>query len=375
MRGRASAVPAMLVDKKGLKSGKSVGVAGASFAGTPGSSSSSVEALVGGCAAPVCCGCKRLITSDINALQCDGCQSAEVWKCAECLNLAPRIYASLIKDCKELKWFCQGCEWERLQGRDKKLDGSGEILKILDKVLDKLTLQEDRLRDKVEVSVFEDGMSKKVDVSVLESLERRLAAMEKKLERMADFPVLTEGQGKQSGGRVDRKVGEEEEGERERRKNCVIVRGMRESESLDAQVRIEEDRERVKELFKCLDCDDACVSKVLRLGSRLGNNMEGKDGEKSEDSKPRPLKLVLTSEEEKNKILGEAKNLRLIAEGGWDKVFVHQDRTPGERERRYWLGVELKKRREEGEKDLVIFRGRIIMGRPRQVVGPTDLSS
>ena len=51
-------------------------------------------------------------------------------------------------------------------------------------------------------------------------------------------------------------------------------------------------------------------------------------------SRPRPIKLVLENEEVRNALLKEAKNLNRIKEGGLDKVFIHQDLTPKEREQR-----------------------------------------
>ena len=54
--------------------------------------------------------------------------------------------------------------------------------------------------------------------------------------------------------------------------------------------------------------------------------------------RPRPLKIVLASEEMRSKLLLRAKNLRNLKEGGWSRVFIHRDLTPTERGRGGWLG-------------------------------------
>jgi len=55
--------------------------------------------------------------------------------------------------------------------------------------------------------------------------------------------------------------------------------------------------------------------------------------------------------------------LREKKDGGWEKVFVHQDLTPKQRKERNKLVQELKDRLASGEKDLVIFLGKIVKRR------------
>lgn len=55
--------------------------------------------------------------------------------------------------------------------------------------------------------------------------------------------------------------------------------------------------------------------------------------------------------------------MREKKDGGWEKVFVHQDLTPKQRKERNKLVQELKDRLASGEKDLVIFLGKIVKRR------------
>jgi len=58
------------------------------------------------------------------------------------------------------------------------------------------------------------------------------------------------------------------------------------------------------------------------------------------------LKLVLASEDQKDKILYRSKNVR----GKKDKLFIHQDLTPKQRERQRQLVAELKDRQTKGRR-------------------------
>ena len=58
---------------------------------------------------PKCSGCGVTVTDEVNALQCDICESPDVWKCTDCLGIPPPLYSALF-GCKELKWLCADCE-------------------------------------------------------------------------------------------------------------------------------------------------------------------------------------------------------------------------------------------------------------------------
>ena len=75
------------------------------------------------------------------------------------------------------------------------------------------------------------------------------------------------------------------------------------------------------------------------------------------------MKVVLDSAESKISLLKKAKNLREKQEGGWSKVFIPQDLTPKQREARKPLVVELKERKTNGEKDLIIYNGKVVKKR------------
>ena len=153
----------------------------------------------------------------------------------------------------------------------------------------------------------------------------------------------------------------EEIDDRERRKTSIIVHGLPESTSDDKDIRSAGDAELLTNMLEELDCKDVQVMKSIRLG-KYTNGMQDttNTGSSSTEPKPRPVKLVLSSENEKNKLLKLSKNLKTIEDGVWRKVFLHQDLTVKERETRKALVLELKRRVALGEQDLAIINGKIV---------------
>jgi len=90
------------------------------------------------------------------------------------------------------------------------------------------------------------------------------------------------------------------------------------------------------------------------------------------DEKPRPLKLVTDSYENRTNLILNAKNLRIRKEGGWDKVFLHQDLTPRQREARKMRVEKLKQRIAQGETDLILLNNGSIVKRRRPYQGRTE---
>ena len=106
MRGRIQASKAM--DKKSVKSklkGQPPSL------GSPAPVGSRQQLLTDGAldVCPMCCGCGVTVSDEVNALQCDLCESPDMWKCTDCLGIPPSLYSALF-GCKELKWFCADCD-------------------------------------------------------------------------------------------------------------------------------------------------------------------------------------------------------------------------------------------------------------------------
>lgn len=135
----------------------------------------------------------------------------------------------------------------------------------------------------------------------------------------------------------------------------MIIHGLKEPSAAEAEDRKTEDQEQIISLLHHIKCDKISVASVVRLG-RVTDDEEG--------GKPRPIKLVLASEEQEI-VLRQAKNLR--GSGVWDRVFIHQDQTPKQRMKRQQLVQEIKEREKNGEKNLIIVGGKIVVRRQRTV--------
>jgi len=141
----------------------------------------------------------------------------------------------------------------------------------------------------------------------------------------------------------------DEEDERRRRKVNIIVHGLGEPTATIAAERENEDKQITEDLLHVLSCDTVSVRQVTRLGALPAGGTSAKS---------RPLRITFESEDSRDYVLKKAKNLR-NKEGGWEKVFLHQDLTPKQREVRKKLVQELHQRKNNGEMNLVILNGKI----------------
>jgi hypothetical protein len=140
-----------------------------------------------------------------------------------------------------------------------------------------------------------------------------------------------------------------------KRKACIIIHGLKESTEVDPVKRKESDEDEIVNMLHEINCDSVTVQTAIRLGKK----------DDTAGVKPRPVKLEVASEEQKEKILRLAKNLRGKKEKGLDKVFIHQDMTPKQRQQRKELVQQMKERLAKGEKNLIIVGGRIVVKRSK----------
>jgi len=228
----------------------------------------------------------------------------------------------------------------------EKLDDIGRKLENLG---DRLHSIEARLDAKADLNVVS-----KLEVQV-DNFEKRMTSVEAAVQSASTNRSADENLVKDYVEKVlesKHSCDEEERAEKERRKTSVIIHGVKESDGEQPQDREDEDFGVLAAMLHELGCDEVKVSKVIRLGKR--------STDATNDAKPRPIKMVVESEEEKVKIIRSAKNLRLLEEGDWKSVFIHQDLTLKERAERKKLLSELKTRKENGESGLILIGNKIV---------------
>ena len=284
-----------------------------------------------------------------------------------------------------LKWFCDSCE-RAIADKPLSVNVTGHY----DDKLDRLICVIEKLMEKYEnvAAKQQQEANSRLDTigANLEKLVDKLGIMERNLESKADRSVVTQLDSRVTGlelklltvetqvtayselkktdenvikeyveraVEVKTSVDTEELEEKDKRKTSLIIHGIKESVSEESEDREEDDLGVVAAMLHELKCENVAVTKVIRLGKRP----ESIDGNVA---KPRPIKMVVESVEQKMQIISSAKNLRMAQEGDWKTVFIHQDLTIKEREQRRKLLQELKDRKEKGETDLILVKDKIV---------------
>ena len=139
------------------------------------------------------------------------------------------------------------------------------------------------------------------------------------------------------------------------RSQNVIIHGLPESEAKTFADRELADHKLFQGLLNKLlrPTEVVDVQKHFRLGKR--------PNDLSERARPRPLKVVLDSEEQAKLIL--ARRFRIKDNGCG--VFFQPDYTPAERKKRRQLVLEMRLRLQNGETNLVIYNDQITHRPPR----------
>jgi hypothetical protein len=291
-----------------------------------------------------CLKCDNPIMDDTRALNCDRC--GKVWKCSACIGIRTGTYDDLVTDAgKELCWFCEHCH-DSVMNPEK----DEKVVQLIVKLTEQLCRLEKKLDAKVDVGRMEalEGLVNNLDVKLDKGYDGMMNTLEKSRLDVTAVQGCVQGALK-----IQSKEDKDEEEDKKKRIASVIIHGMNEPAANESDDRKNEDCDLVQVLLHKLDCDDISVKDVTRLGPRPI----------LEDARARPMRLMFETEDSKIRVLKRAKNLKEIKEGAWNKVFIHQDLTPKERELRKVLIQELKERKEKGEKDLMIVNGKISVRR------------
>jgi hypothetical protein len=259
-----------------------------------------------------CANCGKTVLATHRALQCDMCG---YWHHISCEKISEEIYTFLSKhDEPTLNWCCRKCTlvFRRVFGAVAGLENADSRLD------ERFTAMEKKI-DMVMTNCKMEVVEEKFD-TVMQTLKKNtidVAAMQDCVGG-----VLKE----------QLKEDKEEEFRKSSRKTNVIVHGIAESKAAKVEDKCKEDDDQVQLMLHKMSCDDVSVKQVTRLGG-IQTGL---------DARARPVRLILETEAAKNMVLQKAKNLHYQKDGGWNTVFVHQDLTPKEREKRRALVREIK---------------------------------
>ena len=136
----------------------------------------------------------------------------------------------------------------------------------------------------------------------------------------------------------------------ERRKWNLIVFNAPEPKSTESSQRKAEDREFFNSLIDHIGIDPVDVIDVVRLGAKTSDKL-------------RPLRVQFNNLGHRRSVLVNAKKLRDSSSDVFKGVYINPDLSVKERQVQRNLRSELARRKENGESDIFIRRGRIVKQR------------
>jgi len=306
-----------------------------------------------------CVDCGRKVSPTQQGLQCDSCG---FWHHSHCEEVSEEVYEFLSthNNVPSILWSCKKC-----------LATNKKMMSVLTVMQDHQQQLEEKLNDlsskmNKKMEDLTNALKKRLDTEepqdtakVEETQKRVEEKVDKLMERMEkqkddDGPKQFKGC-IQECVKVTLKEDRDEEEEQQKRRTSIIIHGLAESQEEEAVKRLEEDTSHVYAIMHDLKLDDVKAMQIIRLGKKPANATD----------KPRSIKAVLQSEDQKDKTLKAAKNLKDMKKEGWDRVFIQQDLTPKQQEKKKELLGQMKERKEEGEQNLILWNWKIIKRRPR----------
>ena len=249
---------------------------------------------------------------------------------------------------------CQWCHnWEHHQCAQL----SAEDLAILSKVSDRVVFFCTQCYGKVPAALTTYSISEKHTIfdNCLSTVETTLNELKLELTKQISkcHDILTsKDKTKASESLASTIVSTmNEEKERERRRLNLIIHNAPESTADVPESRKTEDIERATDIFNVYLGAKATVTKALRLGRKTESA-----------NKPRLMKVTVDTLESKVYILRNCTKLRSADQSSYySNIFITPDLTQQEHEDGKKLRDELKRRRQNGEPNLIIKKGRIIV--------------
>lgn len=284
--------------------------------------------------------CDRCSQSVEQIVQCEICDK---WYCGPCENIPPHAM-EVIGDYNQIHWFCQDC--------DAKVEQCG----VQNLVEPREAQSTDNISNHTKVisSIVSDALSKVVG-QFTEALKETKDYIKTSIEEIVGAPIPMEDaqhtteqpatKSKVLSNGSDVVAAVDEYVEREKRKFNLVFHNIPESDSLSREQQVLKDTQTVDDLVnKEFNLQNIKIKRVTRLGSS--------------PTRPRLLLVELEDISVRRSILRQAVKLRKSCT--WSNIYISPDLTPKERQKNRLLRDELKIRRNAGEKNLYIKRGRIV---------------
>ena len=267
---------------------------------------------------------KFFVDANDKLVECERCRH---WHCTDCLKFSDAKYDLLCDP--EVHWYCRKCQEPAVLAVQTDM----EIKERCDMYMAKFSER---------MEALETEVKKKANKSVVDKLQTRLDVFEESGEvKQRDFEAKM---------KVTIAEMRNEQVEIERRRANLIIYKQAETEDVGIESGRTADKRTVEGMFR-----DLQVDVKARFITRLGKKIEGQD---------RPIKVTMTCEADKIRVIDRITELRRSTEEGGKatlrQLHIVADMTATQRLERKTLIQELERRRAAGEDDIVIRNNRIV---------------
>lgn len=303
-----------------------------------------------------CVDCGKPVLKSQAGLACDACG---FWHHTECEDVSDEVYEFLCDhyDDASLAWYCKKCvavskklieSTVLVSDQQQQMEIKVEQLKIdVCGKMEQMNRELQELRGVMNME-FQKPDTRDSIVAVDEKVSKLVATVERQRTDNHDLRDCV-----QDAVREKLQEDKEEVEDIHRRSTNVIIHGLREIPQENREIRTRDEADQLQDMLHAIKCDDVSVQNMVRLGRY-----------DSSQQTPRPMKVVLASDQQSNKILSLSKNL--YGDRVYEKVYIQQDLTIKQREKRRELVRELKQRKAQGEANLIIVHDKIVTRRQRQ---------
>ena len=281
--------------------------------------------------------CDVCTTQVDRLIQCEYCS---INYCCPCGEISEKLFAALV-EFKQLHWFCPRCDQVAIKAIQQFGSTVGPSGDILSAVTSTISAAIQSLQDTLKTTI-KDLVSVVTSQGVPQNTE--------------SVPAPPPGNNELSPRNVSEARPEEfafkmvdEYRDRERRKLNLIFHNVPESHAEESSSRVADDIKLITDITKAIGVDNVEVVNTDRLGQRKNSSSGG-----------RLLRVQVSNLNTKKHILSNAKKLRNVKHEPIKGVYITPDLSIKERNAQKALRDELKRRKDAGEANLKISRGKII---------------
>ena len=313
-----------------------------------------------------CNECNHQVNDQHKGLQCDICRN---WQHKDCTGMSDGAYEMHEKE-ENLSWVCSKCIEEK-----QNLGSLSNIVKELKEEMQEMKKQMKENKDKVkseraELKQIIDDLKEEKDqkrkdkAEMIDALKNLISTelkeqnknIMKKIESVERcLEARIEEENHRNRKEIEEKIEKElqEKIERHNKKQNLIMYGVMENDKTNEEESMKKDEEQLAKIFQDMDIQEE-PTEFFRLGKTKAAGKE------------RPILVKMKTERACHKVLRSSKLLKNSTEREINKVIIGRDLTLRQREMNKKLSEDLKRRRNEGEKDIIIRNGKIIkIGSPK----------